>query len=701
MGNRQSGKIATVWKRTTMQIGIFEIPIPAKKANDDNGPQGIADGAFSAELDEALGAPADSGHRAAPVAQPSEHATTRDARPEARPDVANGQGAHPPASDGEQPQFETPAAAEAGLGTASSKAAEPALQAPPLANVEPGTAAVPTNLPPPVVSGAQVPTSADTGLALAAANAAGPALQAAPLANAEAAPATAPTHVPQAVQSAIDALAAAGPNANAAASLPNQIVEAAPAIAAPRIGIPGGQATAEIAVQQPGAMRPELATLGQAMRPNQAQAPQPNSQIATPQPAAIAAASTQLAVADTAIPETALRPEIASEPAIRAIPATPATPAAPADGIAATPATPATPAVPAIGAPETPPAAPAAGLPDAAASAGASQKPARSPSVEFTGTTVVDGGEPVPPADDGLETAAAAAATAAAKLAGMVEDDGQPQPRAPETAPPIVAALANANTAANANGKPASAARGQATAKSAGGTPSANAATGAANDAAALNAAQPAQASPVRDAALMVANQHLAPGHTAGEQAQPDAAAFREALTSALPEQANPAGGLDGLRPANAASAVPILARAAAHAPVPFADQIAFNIRQAIDNGDTQIRIQLQPQELGRIDVRLEMTDAGKVTALISAERQDTLDMLMRDSRSLEKALQEAGLDVDGDGLAFDLEEGSEDPENATEGDLADSAENVVETDVVMPAAAILSGAPDGVDISV
>jgi flagellar hook-length control protein FliK len=286
----------------------------------------------------------------------------------------------------------------------------------------------------------------------------------------------------------------------------------------------------------------------------------------------------------------------------------------------------------------------------------------------------------------------------------MVEDEGQPQPRAPETAPPIIAALANASTAANANGKPVSAARGQATAKSAGGMPTANAAAGAANDAAPLNTAQPAQASPVRDAALMVASQHLAPGQAAGEQAQPDAAAFREALSSALPEQANPAGGLDGLRPGNAASAVPILARSAAQAPLPFAEQIAFNIRQAIDSGETQIRIQLQPQELGRVDVRLEMTEAGKVTALISAERQDTLDLLMKDSRSLEKALQEAGLDVDSNSLAFDLEQGNEDPESASQGDsgdLADLAQNVTETDVVMPAAAILSGAPGGVDISV
>lgn len=678
-----------------MQIGVFEIPAPAKKANGDDGPKGIADGAFSADLDEALGVPADRGHSASHAVQPPEHSAAADAKPE----ETNGQGVSPPVAngdgDGEGQEFQVPAAAEDGLSRAAGNAAEPALQAPPFANVE--------------VS-----------------------------------PATAPTPLPQAVQAAIDALAAAGPQPNSANTLPNQIADAGPASAAPLIGIPRQPAVDGTAIQQPDSMRPELAALGQTLRPSHAQAPRANNQAATSQPAAASPALAALAehmppagakapvvaaietinTSNTIGPETTLRPETTGEPAIRAVPATPAIPAMPAEGVAVTPATPATAATPAVpaaaavpatGRPETSPAALAAVSPDLPAAQadttenpGAAQKPARVPSVELAGTTVTEGNEPVPPSNDGLETAAAAVATAAARLAGMVEEEGQPQPRAPETAPPIIAALANTNTTANANGKSTSGTRGQATAKSAGGTPSANATAGPANDTAALNGAQPAQpaqASPVREAAHMVANQHLAPGQAVAEQAQPDAAAFREALSSALPEQANPAGGLDGLRPANATGAIPILARAAAHAPVPFADQIAFNIRQAIDNGETQIRIQLQPQELGRIDVRLEMTEAGKVTAMISAERQDTLDMLMRDSRSLEKALQEAGLDVDSNGLAFDLEEGNEDPESAAQdesGDLADSLDDgVVETDVVMPAAAILSGTPDGVDISV
>jgi flagellar hook-length control protein FliK len=694
MRRRQSGKTVTARKLSTMQIGVFEIPVPAKKANGDDGPKGIADGAFSAELDEALGVPADRGHSASHAVQPPEQSAAADAKPE----EPNGQGVSQPVADGEGDgegqEFQIPAAAEDGLSRAAGNAAEPALQAPPFANTEAG-------------------------------------------------PATAPTPLPQAVQAAIDALAAAGPQPNSSNALPNQVADAGPASAAPLIGIPRQPAVDGTATQQPGSMRPELAALGQTLRPGHAQAPRANNQAATPQPAtaspALAALAEHMAPAGakapvvttvetikainpetTLRPEANLRPEATGEPAIRAVPATPAIPAIPAvpvDGVAVTPATPAVPAaaaVPATGRPETSPAAlvavppdqPAARV-DATDNTGAAQKPARVPSIELTGTTVIDGNEPVSPSDDGLETATAAVATAAARLAGMAEEEGQPQPRAPETAPPIIAALANTNTTANGNGngKSTSEARGQATAKSAGGTPSANATAGPANDTAALNTAQPAQASPVREAAHMVANQHLAPGQAVAEQAQPDAAAFREALSSALPEQANPAGGLDGLRPANAAGAVPILARAAAHAPVPFADQIAFNIRQAIDNGETQIRIQLQPHELGRIDVRLEMTEAGKVTAMISAERQDTLDMLMRDSRSLEKALQEAGLDVDSNSLAFDLDQGDEDPESASQGDSSDLADGLAEgeeeTDVVMPAAAILSGTPDGVDISV
>lgn len=85
------------------------------------------------------------------------------------------------------------------------------------------------------------------------------------------------------------------------------------------------------------------------------------------------------------------------------------------------------------------------------------------------------------------------------------------------------------------------------------------------------------------------------------------------------------------------------------------ANQVAVNIQRAVNQGLDRISIQLRPPELGRIDVRMDVARDGKVTAVISVERQDTLDMLRQDSRTLTQALQDAGLKADQNSLSFNL----------------------------------------------
>lgn len=93
------------------------------------------------------------------------------------------------------------------------------------------------------------------------------------------------------------------------------------------------------------------------------------------------------------------------------------------------------------------------------------------------------------------------------------------------------------------------------------------------------------------------------------------------------------------------------------------ADQVAVQINRAIGQGNDKISIQLSPEELGRIDVKLEMKD-GKMTALISAERPETLDMLKQDARSLLQSLQNAGLQTDSGSLSFNLRGGDAQAQN-------------------------------------
>lgn len=95
-------------------------------------------------------------------------------------------------------------------------------------------------------------------------------------------------------------------------------------------------------------------------------------------------------------------------------------------------------------------------------------------------------------------------------------------------------------------------------------------------------------------------------------------------------------------------------------------EQISVKITKALQSGTDRISIQLKPAELGRVDVKLEMTGDGRVMTVVTAEKQDTLDLLRRDSSELQRALQDAGLQA-GD-MEFNLkgqEQQSADGENA------------------------------------
>lgn len=84
-------------------------------------------------------------------------------------------------------------------------------------------------------------------------------------------------------------------------------------------------------------------------------------------------------------------------------------------------------------------------------------------------------------------------------------------------------------------------------------------------------------------------------------------------------------------------------------------NQVSVQLSKAIQNGDNKIKIQLRPQELGRVEVKLEIANDGRAKAMIIAERSETLDILQKDVRVLERALQDAGLKTDQNSLSFDL----------------------------------------------
>jgi hypothetical protein len=87
----------------------------------------------------------------------------------------------------------------------------------------------------------------------------------------------------------------------------------------------------------------------------------------------------------------------------------------------------------------------------------------------------------------------------------------------------------------------------------------------------------------------------------------------------------------------------------------PVANQVAVHLQRAATAGQDKITIRLQPPELGRIDVKLELGGDGRVMAHVTADNSITLDLLRRDQSGLERALADAGLKTDGSSLNFNL----------------------------------------------
>lgn len=152
-----------------------------------------------------------------------------------------------------------------------------------------------------------------------------------------------------------------------------------------------------------------------------------------------------------------------------------------------------------------------------------------------------------------------------------------------------------------------------------------------------------------------------------------DAEALPAAAPMAVVASASEDAPLVDVRPATAQSS-PVVQTAATHtvfeapsaqnalpAPrahpvlLPLASQITAGMTALAKNGGGEINIHLQPANLGRVDVSMKIDEDGRMTATITVDRQDTLDLLRRDSYALERSLADAGMKTDGGGLQFSL----------------------------------------------
>jgi hypothetical protein len=119
---------------------------------------------------------------------------------------------------------------------------------------------------------------------------------------------------------------------------------------------------------------------------------------------------------------------------------------------------------------------------------------------------------------------------------------------------------------------------------------------------------------------------------------------FTQLLNASAPPQAS--------APASQATApAPLAPQAAA---VPLAG-IAIAIAGKVFEGKNRFEIRLDPPELGRIEVKLDLDRDGRITSHIVADRPATLELLRNDAATLQRALDDAGLKTANNGLQFSL----------------------------------------------
>lgn len=84
-------------------------------------------------------------------------------------------------------------------------------------------------------------------------------------------------------------------------------------------------------------------------------------------------------------------------------------------------------------------------------------------------------------------------------------------------------------------------------------------------------------------------------------------------------------------------------------------EQVAFTMKTMMKDGIGKMIVKLDPPELGALEIKLQTGRDGRLGINIQVDRPETLEMLQKDSRYLQQALQDMGLKADGSSLSFNL----------------------------------------------
>jgi flagellar hook-length control protein FliK len=124
-------------------------------------------------------------------------------------------------------------------------------------------------------------------------------------------------------------------------------------------------------------------------------------------------------------------------------------------------------------------------------------------------------------------------------------------------------------------------------------------------------------------------------------------------------------------------------------------------------SGNTHFEIRLDPADLGRIDVRIDIDRNGHVTSHLMVEKPETLSMLRQDAPQLQRALDDAGFRTADSGLQFSLRDQNSSGQNNDSGSGQKAQRVIVSEEDIIPAVVAgrsygrTLGSSSGVDIKV
>jgi flagellar hook-length control protein FliK len=103
------------------------------------------------------------------------------------------------------------------------------------------------------------------------------------------------------------------------------------------------------------------------------------------------------------------------------------------------------------------------------------------------------------------------------------------------------------------------------------------------------------------------------------------------------------------------AAPTPSALAASSESPSPAQQAVSALVSLGGGQGSRQVTVRLDPPELGRLQIRLVQSKDGPAQVTVTAERSQTLDLLVRDQTRLSRALDQAGVPAEGRSVTFHL----------------------------------------------